>query len=287
MAPLKLIPYLRGLFYFTILHSKNTDPRQSLFLFLLCSLITEVKPEDVTDNFPNTTERKDEIFSRTKNQDMAEDCTLTENTQVDESSQDAMDCGSVGGLNESVTPGNRSNTAHCSNGQKTKRSSSPGPHPVKASCVAPNQPAKSTIKGANTHCEVDMQSPDSPLSKGMLVNSSPDKDQYGATCGLDSSFTESQVMESQPLVQDCDSECSSKDKAPPDAMGRGDAEVSDCSSTCEMMSQDFSESQSGGTSERYPSSSYYLLVIMNRLCYCDTTCDVLTSFSLSILSRHI
>ncbi|XP_075874601.1 poly(ADP-ribose) glycohydrolase [Nelusetta ayraudi] len=213
------------------------------------SLITEVKPEDVTDNFPNTTERKDEIFSRTKNQDMAEDCTLTENTQVDESSQDTMDCGSVGGLNESVTPGNRSNTAHCSNGQKTKRSSSPGPHPVKASCVAPNQPAKSTMKGANTHCEVDMQSPDSPLSKGMLVNSSPDKDQYGATCGLDSSFTESQVMESQPLVQDCDSECSSKDKAPLDAMGRGDAEVSDCSSTCEMMSQDFSESQSGGISE--------------------------------------
>lgn len=214
-----------------------------LSLSFFCSLISEVKPE--------ATENKDEIFSRTKNQDMAEDCTLAENTQVDESSQDTMDCGSVGGLNESATAGNRSNTAHYSNGQKTKRSSSPGPHPVKASCVTPDQPAKTTAKGAKAHCEVDMQSPDSPLSKGALVNSSPDEDQYDTICGLDSLFTESQVMDSQPFVQDCDSECSSKDKAHLDAMGRGDAEASDCSGTCEMMSQDFSDSQSSAKSERY------------------------------------
>lgn len=231
-------------------------------MFLSCSLITEVKPEGVTNDSPNTTERKDDIFSRTKNQDMAEDCTLTENTQGDESSQDMMDCGSVGGLNESVTPGNRSSTAqtHYSNGQKTKRSNSPGPHPVKASCVAPNQSAKSILKGANTHCEVDMQSPDSPISKGVLVNSSLDKDQYGATYELDSSFTESQVMESQPFGEDCDSECSSKDKAPLDAMGKEDAEVSDCSGTCEMMSQEFSESQSAEIVERYCIPSVHIFL---------------------------
>lgn len=194
---------------------------------------------------------------------MAEDCTLTENAQGDESSQDMMDCGSVGGLNESVTPGNKSNTAqtHSSNGQKTKRSSSPGPHPVKASCVAPNQSAKSITKGANTHCDVDMQSPDSPISKGVLVNSSLDKDQCGATYELDSSFMESQVMESQPLVQDSDSECSSKDKAPRYAMEKKEAAVSDCSGTCEMMSQEFSESHLAEIVERY----YISLVLLFAL----------------------
>lgn len=214
---------------------------------------------------------------------MAEDCTLTENTQGDESSQDTMDCGSVGGPSESVTPGNRSNTTqtHYSNGQKTKRSSSPGPHPVKASCVAPNQSSKSITKSANTHCDVDMQSPDSPISKGVLVNSSLDMDQCGATYGLESIFTESQVMESQPLVQDCDSECSSKGKAPLDAMGKEDAEVLDCSGTCEMMSQEFSESQSDENVERYYIASAHisLSVIIHVLC-CLTqlTCSVLTCF---------
>lgn len=200
----------------------------------------------MANDSPNTAERKDEIFPSSKNQDMAEYCTLTENTQGDESSQDMMDCGSVGGLNESMTPGNKSNIAqaHYSNGQKTKRSTSPGPHPVKASCVAPNQSAKSIIKGANTHCEVDMQSPDSPTTKGLLADSSLDNNQYDTTYGLDSIFTESQVMESLPLVEDCDSECLSKDKAPLDAMGKEDVETSDCSGTCEMMSQEFSESQS-------------------------------------------
>lgn len=233
-------------------HSKNTEPRLSLFLFLSCSLITTVKPEDVTNEFTNTAGRKDEIFSRPKHQDIAEDCTLPENTQGEESSQEAMDCASIGGLNESVTPGNKSNTAqtHYSNGQKTKRSSSPGPHPVKASCVAPNQSAKSITKCTNVHSEVDMQGPDSPVPQGVLVSSSPDRDQDGATSGLDSSFSESQVMESQPLVQDCDSECLPKDKAHLDAMGREDTEASDCSGTCEMMSQDFSESQSGTIFER-------------------------------------
>lgn len=216
-------------------------------------MITEVKPEGVTNDSPTTTESKEDIFSRTKNQDMAEDCTLAEDMQGDESSQDMMDCGSVGGLNESVTPGNRSNAAQTnySNGQKTKRSSSPGPHPVKASCVAPNQSAKSIIKGANTHREVDMQSPDSPVSKGAHDNSSLDDDQYGETFALDSIFTESQVMESQPIVEDCDSGCSSKDKAQLDAMRKKDAEVSNCSGTCEMMSQEFSESQSAEIVERY------------------------------------
>lgn len=239
--------------------------QSDLYLFLSCSFITEVKPEGVT-NSPNTTERTDDIFSSTKNQDMAEDCTLMENTQGDESSQDMMDCGSVGGVNESGTPGNRSNTAqtHYSNGQKTKRSSSPGPHPVKASCVAPKQSDKSIIKGANTHCDVDMHSPESPISKAVLVNSSLDKGQFGAAYELDSIFTESQVMESQPLVEDCDSECSSKDKAPLDAMRKKDAEVLDCSGTCEMMSQEFSESQSAKIVERYYIPLIFFFIGNNR-----------------------
>lgn len=199
----------------------------------------------MANDSPNTTERKDDMFSTTKNQDMAEDCTLTETTQGDESSQDMMDCGS-----ESVTPGHKGTTAqtHYSNGQKTKRSSSPGPHPVKTSCVAPNQSAESITKGANPHCEVDMQNPDSPVSK---VDSSLGSDQYDTTYGLDSFFSESRVMESLPLVEDCDSECSSKDKAPLDAMGKEGAEVSDCSAICEMMSQELSESQPAEIAERY------------------------------------
>lgn len=202
---------------------------------------------------PNTIDRKDEIFCRAKNQDAAEDCMLTDNAQSDESSQELMDCGSVGGLNESVTVGNRSNAAetHYSNGQKSKRSSSPGPHPVKATCVAPNQSAKSIKKGVDTHCEVEMQSPESPIAKNTLVNNSPDKYQDGATCGMDSSFTKDQVMGSQPLFQNSDSECLAKDKVHLDAMGKEDAEVSECSGTFDMMSQDFTESQSGAIFERY------------------------------------
>lgn len=223
---------------------RNTD---ETFVCFSCSSMNEIQPEGVTNESPTATERKDDLFSGSKNQDMAEDCTQTESTQGDESSQDMMDCGSVGGLNESVTPGNKSNTAqtHYSNGQKTKRSSSPGPHPVKASCVAPNQSDKSITKCANTHCDVDMQSPDSLNSKGVPVSSSLDKDQFGAMYALDCSLMESQVMESQLL--DTDSECSSKDKTPRDDMGKEEAEASDCSGTCEMMSQEVSDE----TVERY------------------------------------
>lgn len=244
-------------------------------------MTAEVKPEDVK----NPTDVKDEVLCAAKQPDTVKDCSQTENTAVDESSQKLMDCGSASGPDESVIAGSRSNTAqiHISNGQKCRRSSSPSPHPVKTTCVTTHSPnpklilclSNSPRKGVSTPSDVEMLSPDSPVSKTVLVNNYSDKDHDGSTCVEDTSFAKAQVMESQPLVKDSDSGCSAKDRGHLVAMGTEDAEIAECSDSSEMR-QDLIGRQSGAFFERYLSTfsllctTLFVLQLENPVSGCVT-----------------
>ncbi|XP_023261540.1 poly(ADP-ribose) glycohydrolase-like [Seriola lalandi dorsalis] len=224
------------------------------------SVTAEVKPDGVKNDVPQTKlpDGKDELFCGPQKYDTAKDSVPTENTQDDIASQNSMDCGSAGGLDESGLAGSRSNTAqtHCSNGQKSKRPSSPGPHPVKTTCVgAHSQNPKLTLclsispmKGGSTPSDVEMLSPDSPICKTMLINNSADKDHGGSACADDSGFAKAQVVESQQFVNDSDSGSSAKERAHLVAMGTEDAEVAECSGSSNM-SQDLLRSQTGAIFE--------------------------------------
>ncbi|KAG8000133.1 Myoferlin, partial [Nibea albiflora] len=214
----------------------------------------EVKAEDANDDVSETnlTDGKDELSCGAEKPDNAKDSALSENSQDDASSQASMDCGSAGGPDESFISGSRSDTGqtHCSNLQKSKRSGSPGPHPVKT-CVASHSPnpkltlclSYSPRKGVSTPSDVEMLSPDSPMSKTMLVNHSADKDHDGSACVEDAGYAEAQVMESQQFVKASDSGGSAKDRVHPVAMGTEDAETAACSGSSDM-SQDLIGSQS-------------------------------------------
>lgn len=206
------------------------------------SVTAEVTPEGVKNDVPKTnlTDGKDELFCGPPKNDATKECAPAENTQDEVASQTSMDCGSAGGLDEAVTV---TAQTHCSNGQKSKRSTSPSPHPVKTACVAAHSPnpkltlclSNSPRKGISTPSDVEMLSPDSPICKTMLCNSSADKDHEESACAEDS----------QQFVKDFDSGCSAKEKVHLVAMGTEDAEYSGSSD----MSQDLIGSQSGALFE--------------------------------------
>ncbi|XP_030297048.1 poly(ADP-ribose) glycohydrolase [Sparus aurata] len=219
------------------------------------SLTSEVKTQDVEYDVPkaNSTDGKDEVLFGAEKHDTSKDCALMDNTQDEAASQKSMDCGSAGGLDESALQGSQSDTAqtHCSNGQKSKRSSSPGPHPVKTTCVAAHSPnpkfilplSNSPRKVVSAASDVEMLSPDSPVSKTLLVNNLADEGHDGSGCAEDSGFAKAQVMESQQFVKDSDSGCFTKDRVHPGTTGTEDAEIAECSGSSDM-SQDLTGRQS-------------------------------------------
>ncbi|XP_040906517.1 poly(ADP-ribose) glycohydrolase [Toxotes jaculatrix] len=223
------------------------------------SVPAEVKPDGVKNDVPQTnlTDGKDELFCGPQKSDITKDSVPTENSQDDTASQNSMDCGSAGGLEESSLASSRSNTAqtHYSNGQKSKRPISPGPHPVKTTCVDTHSPnpkltlclSNSPRKGVSTPSDVEMLSPDSPICK-MLINNSADKDHEGSSCAVDSGFAKAQVVEPQQFVNDSDSGSSAKERAHLVTMGAEDTEVAECSGSSNM-SQDLIRSQSGAIFE--------------------------------------
>lgn len=225
-------------------------------------MTSEVKPQDVENDVPkaNFTDGKEEVLCGAEKHDTTKDCALMDNAQDEAASQKSMDCGFAGGLDESAPAGSQSNTAqtHCSNGQKSKRSSSPGPHPVKTTCVAAHSPNPKFIlpvnnspgKAVSAASDVEMLSPDSPVSKTMLVNNSAGEDHDGIGCAEDSGFAKAQVMESQQFVKDSDSGCFTKDRVHLVTTGTEDAEIAECSGSSDM-SQDLIGSQSDARPERY------------------------------------
>ncbi|KAJ4948980.1 hypothetical protein JOQ06_020500 [Pogonophryne albipinna] len=220
------------------------------------SVTAEVQPEGPKNDVPNTnlTDGKDELFCGPQKSDTSKDCAQMENSQDGVASQTSMDCGSASGLDEStpVDSGCHSTQSHCSDGQKSKRSTSPGPHPVKTTCVAAHSPnpkltlplSSSPMQGVSTPSDVEMLSPNSPICKTMLVNSSAEKLHDGSACAEDSSS----AKESQQCVKDSDSACSVKENPNPVSTGTEDAEIAEYSGSSDM-SQDLAGSQSGELSE--------------------------------------
>lgn len=216
-------------------------------------MTAEVQPEGPKNDVPNTnlTDGKDELFCGPQKTDTSKDCAQMENSQDGVASQTSMDCGSASGLDEStpVDSGCHSTQSHYSDGQKSKRSTSPGPHPVKTTCVSAHSPnpkltlplSSSPMQGVSTPSDVEMLSPNSPICKTMLVNSSAEKLHDGSACAEDSSS----AKESQQCVKDSDSECSVKENPNPVSTGTEDAEIAEYSGSSDM-SQDLGE-----LSERY------------------------------------
>ncbi|XP_069548795.1 poly(ADP-ribose) glycohydrolase [Brachyistius frenatus] len=214
------------------------------------SLTAEDKPEDLKTDVPQTnqTDGKDELLCEAQISDTAKDCVLTENTHDDIASQNSIDCGSAGELDESDLAGSKSNTAqtHCTNGQKSKRPSSPGPHPVKTTCVAAHSanpkltlcPSISPSKVVSVPSDVEMLSPDSPVCKTMTINNCADKEYDGSASAEDSACAKAQVVEHQQTVKDSESGSSTKERVQLVAMGTEDAETAECSRSS-------NESQSG------------------------------------------
>ncbi|KAM6916376.1 poly(ADP-ribose) glycohydrolase [Xenentodon cancila] len=164
-----------------------------------------------------------------------------------------MDCGSAGESGESVITDSISHSSqtHGSNGQKSKRPSSPGPQPVKTTCVAGHSSkpkgnlclSNSPRKVANTPADVDMPSPESPVCKTMIINNSDGKDDDRSASAEDSIFAKTQVMESQQIVKDCASGSSTQEQVHQVAMVTEATERVERSGS-PNMSQDFIESQS-------------------------------------------
>lgn len=190
--------------------------------------------------------RSDELFCRTPEQDG--DVLL----RGDTASQTLMDCGSLSEFSDPALASIRSSPApaQCSNGQKSKRSSSPGPHPVKTTCVAVHPPnpqptcCASPRKGPSPD-DVEMQSPNSPVNKTPLVNSSAGD---GAACVEE--CAEALGDKSQYFVSEPDAACS--------AAGTGDSVLADCSDLSDVR-QELITNQSGATCERYDISGRFLV----------------------------
>lgn len=213
----------------------------------------DIKAEDLKDDLSkaNVIDKNDDDLCEANTQDMSQDCSQTEGIQSVPSSQTLMDCGSAGGLEESDNASGKNNLTEIesSNGQKSKRPSSPGPQPAKTTCVAAdasNQKLTLSLKNSprkdvNTPSDVEMLSPTSPLSKSTLDCSEKDHD----STEQDSSFAMSQEVDSQDVVGDNDSGCSAKDGVQRDTTETEHAERAECSGACDII-----KNPSGASSER-------------------------------------
>lgn len=230
-----------------------THDHELVSSFLSSSVVADIKAEDLKDDLSkaNVIEKNDDDLCEANTQDMSQDCSQTEGTQSVPSSQ-TLDCGSAGGLEESdnATGKNNLTEIESSNGQKSKRPSSPGPQPAKTTCVAADASNQKLIlslkisprKDVNTPSDVEMLSPTSPLSKSTLVDCS-EKDHDSTE--QDSSFAMSQEVDSQDVVRDSDSGCSAKDGVQHVATETENAERAECSGACDLI-----KNPSGASSER-------------------------------------
>lgn len=204
----------------------------------------------------NLTDEKDELFCGLPMCDTTEDLIQTENTQDDLASQPLMVSGSGCALDESDSAGSRNNASQTqySNGYKSKRPSSPGPHPNKTTCIESESKltlclTNSPKKDASTSNDVEMLSPESPVGISNLFKSSADKEHEGSACAEETDSAKAKV-ESQEFVDNSVSESLTKDRPHVVAMGNQDAEIAECSGLSDM-SQDLIGIQCGVISERY------------------------------------
>ncbi|XP_013860568.1 poly(ADP-ribose) glycohydrolase [Austrofundulus limnaeus] len=215
------------------------------------SLTDEVKPEEKSNDASQTNENVG--LSAPPMSNTTKDPTPTEDMPSSLDSQNSMDCEPSHQPDESVLADNKSNAAvtPSSNGQKSRRPESPGPHPGKTTCVGacPENPKlKLCLKVGHRKVEgilddEKVPSPDSPVCKTTFSNNSAVTCEGGSPCTEDSGFEKSRVVESQQAVNDSDSEKLAKGRVHPDINAEDEDEQMECS-TSSNMSQDLKENQS-------------------------------------------
>lgn len=219
------------------------------------SVTAEVKPEEVTHDVSKTSETDEKKISlESQTSDTPKDSEPTESTLGDVASQTSMECESAGEVDDSGPVCDKSKPAptHCSNGQKSKRPSSPSSHhgsvtstPKLTSCLSPK-------KVENTNRDVEMPSPDSPVCKDTIIDNCEDKNLPD-----DSGVAKAQVKESQQIKKDSEPGSLAEDKGQLDSVGSKDAGGGECSGSSNM-SQDLSNSQSSALLESVSSALHNL-----------------------------
>ncbi|KAM9365379.1 poly(ADP-ribose) glycohydrolase isoform 1-T4 [Pholidichthys leucotaenia] len=223
------------------------------------SLSAEMNSEDGKNDAPETSPNDGKLEREAQMSDLTKGCVAVENAHVDLACQNSADCGSAGRVDETCLGDSRRKgvQAECSNGQKSKRPGSPGPHPVKSTCVAANANSELTLclssnPSKAVSSDIEMPSPNSPVCKDMLSSNAADKDYDGSTSAEDFAFTKAHVMGRQKIVKNSDWESSGKEKRHPAAMGTEDAEMLECSGSSNI-SQDAIENQ---VESLFPSASF-------------------------------
>ncbi|MED6247665.1 hypothetical protein ATANTOWER_012069, partial [Ataeniobius toweri] len=211
------------------------------------SLTNEPRPKDVRND-----DQQPDAKGQLQTSDQTKDPKQSENTPDGLACQNSADCGPGGQVDESVSADSISNQPQSSNGQKSKRPSSPDPHTVQTACVAtcPTNPkltlclSNSPSKVSTTPSDMEMVSPDNPAFK-TIINDSSDFCDEGGVCAEDSGFAKDPGIKSQQVVKDCDSGSLTKEKVCPVARSteeEEDTEMGECSCSSNR-SQDLIESQ--------------------------------------------
>ncbi|XP_015254109.1 PREDICTED: poly(ADP-ribose) glycohydrolase-like [Cyprinodon variegatus] len=191
------------------------------------SLTVEQRPEGISEDVQQKDAQGElQISNQTK------DFVESEGFPDGLACQNSADCESAGEVDESVPAESRSNRAHSSNGQKTRRPSSPGPHgppkPKLTLCLS-NSPGK--ISG--TPSDVEMLSPDSPVC--VTISNNTELCDGRGVCVEDSGFAKEPGKKSQQVVKVSDCGSLTQEKA---CIGDEDVEMGECSGSSKM-SQDF------------------------------------------------
>ncbi|XP_017287356.1 poly(ADP-ribose) glycohydrolase [Kryptolebias marmoratus] len=216
------------------------------------SVADEVQSEDVNNDASQTAENVD-LFCAPQMSNSTKDNAPTEDVPDSLASQNSMNCEPA--LDDVVVADSKSDSTltPSANGQKSKRPTSPGPHPVKTTCLgACSADPKLTLclnvsprKVEGTPSDVEMLSPDSPVCKTTFSSNSAAICDGGGTCAEDSGFAQTQVMESQQVVKDFESGGSAKGTVHPITVSTedDDVEIVDGSGSSNV-SQDRRENQS-------------------------------------------
>ncbi|XP_014843053.1 PREDICTED: uncharacterized protein LOC106918092 [Poecilia mexicana] len=216
------------------------------------SLTDDPRPKDVKSD-----DQQADAKGELQTSDQTKDHIPSEDTPDGLACLNSADCVSAGEGDESATSESRSDQAHDANGQKSRRASSPGPHPVKTSCIAahPSNPkltlclSNSPRKISGTPSDVDMVSPDSP-SCDTVVNSLSDCCDGPVGCA-EGSAKEPDIKSPQ-VVKDSHSGSLTQEKVCPvtTSTEEEDAEMGECSGSSDM-SQDLIESQPDAISKSF------------------------------------
>ncbi|XP_005801698.2 poly(ADP-ribose) glycohydrolase-like [Xiphophorus maculatus] len=216
------------------------------------SLTDDPRPEDIKSDVQQT-DAKGEL----QTSDQTKDHIPSENTPDGLACLNSADCVSAGVGDESGTSESRSDQTHNSNGQKLRRASSPGPHPVKTSCVAAHPSnakltrclSNSPTKISGIPNDVEMLSPDSPPCD-TVVNSLSDCCDGPVGCAEDSA--KDPGLKSQQVVKDSDSGSLTQEKVCPvtTSTEEEDAAMGECSGSSDM-SQDLIESKPAAISKSF------------------------------------